>query len=354
MTDSFSLEHLRFDIQKAHLAVLDQTLLPAQESWVRCTSVAAVAHAIVTMQVRGAPLIGVVAAYGLAIAAAQIKGGRDDFSAGIAAAAKLLAGTRPTAVNLFWAIDRMQRRASALGDLPAAERYQALADEAVTVHAEDVAMCRAIGQHGGELVQDGEVIMTHCNAGALATGGYGTALGVVRGAIAQGKRVRVIARETRPLHQGGRLTAWELARDGIDVTVIPDSAAAHLMRTGRVDRVVVGADRIAANGDTANKIGTYDLALVAHAHGIPLHVAAPYSTVDFTLPDGNLIPIEERSEMEMRQLGQAVLIPDNAAIWNPAFDVTPASLITSIITEAGVAEAPFGASLRRLLAAKIQ
>ena len=352
MTDSLSLVHLHFDIQKARLSVLDQTLLPAQESWVECADVAAVANAIVTMQVRGAPLIGVVAAYGLAIAAAQLKGESEDFSSGFAAAAALLSGTRPTAVNLFWAIERMQRKALSLAALPASQRYAELANEAVAVHAEDVAMCRAIGQHGGELVQDGETIMTHCNAGALATGGFGTALGVVRGAIAQGKGVRVVARETRPLHQGSRLTAWELARDGIDVTVISDGAAAHLMRTGRIDRVVVGADRIAANGDTANKIGTYDLALVAHAHGIPMHVAAPYSTVDFTIADGSLIPIEERPEVEMRELGQAQLVPASASIWNPAFDLTPAHLITSIITEAGVALPPFGESLHRLLANK--
>jgi methylthioribose-1-phosphate isomerase len=354
MTDRFSLEHIRYDIQNARLSVLDQTLLPGQETWVDCTGVEDVANAIVTMQVRGAPLIGVVAAYGLAIAASHLQGDGASFNQGYAAAVARLAATRPTAVNLFWAIERMQRAAGPVAELPPAERYAALANEAVAIHLEDVAMCRAIGRFGGELVADGEAIMTHCNAGALATGGYGTALGVVRGALEQGKYVRVFARETRPLHQGSRLTAWELARDGIDVTVIPDGSAAHLMRTGHIDRVVVGADRIAANGDTANKIGTYDLALVAHAHGIPMHIAAPYSTVDFSLADGSQIPIEERSENEMRELGQAQLVPANAAVWNPAFDVTPAKWITSIITEAGIALPPFTESLRQLLAHKAQ
>ncbi len=354
MTDHFSLEHIRYDIQNARLSVLDQTLLPGKEIWVDCTSVESVATAIVTMQVRGAPLIGVVAAYGLAVAAAHLQGDAASFKLGYEAAAASLAGTRPTAVNLFWAIERMKRAAAGISHLPSHERYAVLANEAVAVHQEDLAMCRAIGTHGGALVADGEVIMTHCNAGALATGGYGTALGVVRGALEQGKRVSVVARETRPLHQGSRLTAWELARDGIEVTVIPDSSAAHLMRTGHIDRVVVGADRIAANGDTANKIGTYDLALVAHAHGIPMHIAAPYSTVDFDLDDGSQIPIEMRTDDEIRELGQTLLVANGAEVWNPAFDVTPARWITSIITEAGVAEPPFSESLRQLLADKVQ
>ena len=354
MTDRFSFEHIRYDIQDARLSVLDQTLLPSEETWVDCGDVEGVAQAIVTMQVRGAPLIGLVAAYGMAIAAAHLNGNADIFLSGIAAAAARLASTRPTAVNLFWAIERMKLVADTVVKLPAAERYAALAAEAAAIHAEDVAMCRAIGRHGGDLIAPGETIMTHCNAGALATGGYGTALGIVRRAVELGKQVRVIARETRPLHQGGRLTAWELAQDGIDVTVVPDSAAAHLMRTQRIDRVVVGADRIAANGDTANKIGTYDLALIAHAHGIPMHVAAPSSTVDFSLRDGSLIPIEERAASEMRSLGESQVIPLSAAVWNPAFDVTPARWITSIITEAGVAKPPFDESLRRLLAPKGQ
>ncbi len=354
MTDSFSFEHIRYDIQNARLSVLDQTLLPAREVWVDCQHVESVAGAIVNMQVRGAPLIGLVAAYGMAIAAAHLDGDEQSFIDGYAAAATKLAATRPTAVNLFWAIERMQRIAAPLANLPSAQRYRELANEAVAIHLEDIAMCRAIGGFGGELVSDGESIMTHCNAGALATGGYGTALGVVRGAVEQGKAVRVFARETRPLYQGSRLTAWELAKDGIEVTVIPDSSAAHLMRTGRVDRVVVGADRIAANGDTANKIGTYDLALVAKAHDIPMHVAAPYSTVDFNIGDGSQIPIEERAEGEVRGLGESQLVPERAAVWNPAFDVTPAKWITSIITEAGVAKPPFAESLRRLLADKAQ
>ncbi len=352
MTERFSLEHLRYDRTNASLNILDQTRLPASEIWCRCQDVASVCQAIVTMQVRGAPLIGIVAAYGLAIAATGCAGDGAEFRSVFDEAANRLAATRPTAVNLFWAIKRMQDKALAVAALSPLARAEALVAEALDIHDEDVAMCRAIGEFGGALVQDGETIMTHCNAGALATGGYGTALGVIRGAIEQGKRVRVVARETRPLHQGSRLTAWELARDGIDVTVIPDSSAAHLMRTGKIHRVVVGADRIAANGDTANKIGTYDLALVAHHHGVPFHVAAPYSTVDFSLPDGAGIPIEERSEGEMRGMGCQLLVPDKAAVWNPAFDVTPAGWITSFITEAGVAEPPFLNSLQRLLAGK--
>jgi methylthioribose-1-phosphate isomerase len=353
MTETFPLEHYRYDATSATLHVLDQTLLPATERWVACSDIDSVAHAIRSMQVRGAPLIGVVAAYGLAISARRHAGGEAAFREGFGADARTLAATRPTAVNLFWAIRRMERCADGVAARDGEQRYELLAREADAIAREDIEMCRAIGRHGASLVGDGETIMTHCNAGALATGGYGTALGVIRGAIEAGKRVRVIARETRPLHQGSRLTAWELARDGIDVTVIPDSSAAHLMRTGRVDRVVVGADRIARNGDTANKIGTYDLALVAHAHGVPFHVAAPYSTVDFDLADGSGIPIEERAEAEMRTLGGAVLVPDGARVWNPAFDVTPARWITSIITEAGIAEAPLEESLRRLLQGKV-
>jgi methylthioribose-1-phosphate isomerase len=352
MTERFLLEHVRYDRRNACLTILDQTCLPAREVWCGCHDVASVCHAIVTMQVRGAPLIGIVAAYGLAIAATGCTGQADAFRLAFDDAARRLAATRPTAVNLFWAIKRMQVKAQAVVSQSHQARTEALVQEALAIHQEDVAMCRAIGAFGGALVQDGETIMTHCNAGALATGGYGTALGVIRGAIEQGKRVRVVARETRPLHQGSRLTAWELARDGIDVTVIPDSSAAHLMRTGKIHRVVVGADRIAANGDTANKIGTYDLALVAHHHDVPFHVAAPYSTVDFSLPDGAGIPIEERSEEEMRSLGTQLLVPAGAAVWNPAFDVTPANWITSIITEAGIAKPPFLNSLQRLLAGK--
>lgn len=339
-------DHVVFENWK--LDILDQALLPRREERVICSSTSQVAHAIRTMQVRGAPLIGVVAAYGLAIAGRELD--RDsNFRGGMEKAAELLGQTRPTAVNLFWAIDRMMRVAREVQGLAHDERCGRLADEAVAIHEEDVEMCRTMGRHGAALIAHGETIMTHCNAGALATGGYGSALGVIRAAVEAGKQVRVLARETRPLLQGARLTAWELARDGISVSVIPDSAAAHFMRTTRVDRVIVGADRIAANGDTANKIGTYDLAIVAREHGIPFHVAAPYSTVDFSLSDGDGIPIEERGEEEVTMQGDTRLVAQGVPARNPAFDVTPARYITSIITQAGVAAPPFESSLRELL-----
>lgn len=346
MTGGF--QHLRFEEHSLH--VLDQTKLPGEEIWVVCPTVDAVAHAIRSMQVRGAPLIGVTAAFGMAIAAYQLHASGRDLKDGIHEAARVLAATRPTAVNLFWAIQRMLDRSKNISsETPGSEQVKMLEAEAQAIWEEDVAMCRAMGSFGGALLEDGETVMTHCNAGGLATGGYGSALGVVRGAIEQGKRITVIARETRPLLQGARLTAWELAADGIDVTVIPDSSAAHFMRTGKIDRIVVGADRIAANGDTANKIGTYDLALIAQAHGIPFHVAAPYSTVDFDVADGDGIPIEERAEEEIRELNGQLLVPPEAKVCNPAFDVTPAGYLTSIITDAGVATPPFSDSLRVVL-----
>jgi methylthioribose-1-phosphate isomerase len=293
----------------------------------------------------------VSAAYGVALAAAACPADAsvEAFRAAVVRAVRKLAATRPTAVNLFWALSRMERVARTVEGLRQPDRARRLMDEAHAIRLEDVAMCEAIGRHGASLVADGETIMTHCNAGALATAGYGSALGVLRAAVEQGRRIRVLARETRPLHQGARLTAWELARDGIDVTVIPDSAAAHLMRTLRVDRVIVGADRIAANGDTANKIGTYDLAIIAREHGIPFHVAAPHSTVDFSLATGDSIPIEQRSAAEVAGFGTQRLVPEGVPVLNPAFDVTPARYITSIITEAGIAEPPYSESLARLL-----
>ncbi|MBM4353442.1 MAG: S-methyl-5-thioribose-1-phosphate isomerase [Deltaproteobacteria bacterium] len=341
-----SVEPIR--VVDGRVMLLDQTLLPGEERWFECIGPGDVEVAIRTMRVRGAPLIGVTAAYGVALAARSLAGGSGEFLDGIGRVAARLAATRPTAVNLFWAIDRMKREASAVAQLPKQERAARLFAEAEAIREEDVRMCRDIGMHGAALLADGETVMTHCNAGALATAGYGSALGVFRAAVEQGKRVKVLARETRPLLQGARLTAWELSRDGVDVTVIPDGAAAWLMRTGRVDRVIVGADRIASNGDTANKIGTYDLAIIAREHGVPFHVAAPYSTVDFSLADGSDIPIEERGMEEVTRLGSHLLAPEGVAARNPAFDVTPARYITSIVTQAGIALPPYADSLSLL------
>ena len=340
------------EIREGKVFILDQTRLPVDEIWLECDTVESVAHAIVTMQVRGAPLIGVSAAYGMALAAKTEVESAQVFMAHMEETAGVLGGTRPTAVNLFWGIERMLTRAREVAALAPAARAEAMMAEAHEIRTEDVAMCRAIGQHGAQLIRDGETIMTHCNAGALATAGYGSALGVIRAAVERGLNIKVLARETRPLLQGARLTAWELARAGIDVTVIPDSSGAHFMRAGEVDRVVVGADRIAANGDVANKIGTYDLALVAREHGVPFHVAAPHSTVDFSLADGSGIPIEERSTVEMTHLCGCRIVPEGIPVRNVAFDVTPAALITSIITEDGVAVPPLGESLRRLVGGK--
>ncbi len=330
------------------VVVLDQRLLPVEERWIPVDSLEAVAEAIVTMQVRGAPLIGIVAAYGLARYSGQLTGSAEDFLAKFNAAGDMLAATRPTAVNLFWAIDRMRALAGSVAPLPPAGRAQRLMEEARAIRVEDEQMCRRMGSFGAELIADGETIMTHCNAGALATGGWGTALGVIRSAVAAGKRIQVLARETRPLLQGARLTAWELHKDGIPVTVVPDAAAAHLMATGKIDRVITGADRIAANGDSANKIGTYELAIVAKHHAVPFHIAAPYSTVDLSCCCGSEITIEERSSSEMTHFAGVRTVADGVAVRNPAFDVTPHQLIDSIITDAGVARFPYQESLERL------
>lgn len=310
---------LRWDGVTLHL--LDQRLLPGEERWVACPSAGAVAEAIRTMVVRGAPAIGVSAAFGMAMAA---RAGDD-----LAEAAATLKSARPTAVNLAWAVDRMRAHD---GD-PVAEAERIL--------SEDVAANRAIGRYGAELLGNDVTLLTHCNAGALATGGYGTALGVVRAAVESGRRVAVFADETRPYLQGARLTAWELQRDGIDVTLITDNMAGHFFQQQKFDAVVVGADRIAANGDTANKIGTYTVAVLAHAHGVPFYVAAPVSTIDAACADGSVIPIEERSAEEVVDIFGARVAPEGIRVRHPAFDVTPARLITAIITERGVLRAPF-------------
>src|ERR1700757_1820550 len=319
--------------------MIDQRKLPTQEIYVRCRTAQEVARAIKTMVIRGAPAIGVAAAMGIALGMRKSKAtGTTKFASEFQAVCELMAGTRPTAVNLFWAIDRMKRTFAAAAQ--AGESVEQIKDrldrEAQLIHDEDVASCRAMGAFGAEVVPADARILTHCNAGALATAGYGTALGVIRGAVEAGKHVAVFADETRPFLQGARLTAWELVRDGIDTTVITDNMAGALMSQGRVNFVVVGADRIAANGDTANKIGTYTVAVLAREHGIPFYVAAPLSTIDLDTPDGSKIPIEERSSREVTHVGASQLAPDGAQVWNPAFDVTPNHLIAGIITERGI------------------
>src|SRR5438067_7082549 len=316
------------------VVMIDQRKLPAQEVYVRCKTAAEVARAIKTMVIRGAPAIGVAAAMGIALGMRKSKAtGTQKFAAEFQSTCDMMAATRPTAVNLFWAIERMKRAFadSAQAGQSVDQIKDRLDGEAQAIHDEDVASCRAMGAFGAEVVPDDAKILTHCNAGALATAGYGTALGVIRGAVESGKTVAVFADETRPFLQGARLTAWELVRDGINTTVITDNMAGALMQQGKVNFVVVGADRIAANGDTANKIGTYGVAVLAREHGIPFYVAAPLSTIDLSTPDGGHIPIEERSAKEVTHVGGSQVAPDGAQVWNPAFDVTPHHLIAGII-----------------------
>ena len=330
--------------------MIDQRKLPAQEIYVRCKSAAEVARAIKTMVIRGAPAIGVAAAMGIAVGMRKSKAtGTQKFAAEFHKICELMAATRPTAVNLFWAIERMKRVFAEAAQAGASvdQIKERLDAEAQAVHDEDLANCRALGAFGADVVPLDARVLTHCNAGALATAGYGTALGVIRGAVEKGKKIAVFADETRPFLQGARLTAWELVRDGIDTTIITDNMTGALMRLGRVDLVVVGADRIAANGDTANKIGTYGVAVLAREHNVPFYVAAPLSTVDLDTPDGEHIPIEERSAREVTHVGGAQLAPEGAHVWNPAFDVTPHHLIAGIITERGIFRAPYIESLRR-------
>jgi methylthioribose-1-phosphate isomerase len=320
------------------VSLIDQTRLPNEYAFVEIHRCEDMATAIKTMIVRGAPAIGVAAAYGMYLGAREIEtSDRHEFLERLDKVAQLLRSTRPTAVNLFWAISRMLKTAyESVGNVE--EIKQILLQTALAINSEDLQTCRAIGDNGLKVLPDTReklTILTHCNAGALATAGYGTALGVVRSAWREGRLARVFADETRPRLQGAKLTAWECVQEGIPVTVITDSMAAHCMKQGFIDAVVVGADRIAANGDTANKIGTYSLALVSKAHNIPFFVAAPLSTVDFELPDGSKIPIEERHPAEIYQIGDTILTPSAVEFYNPAFDVTPAELITAIITENG-------------------
>jgi len=329
------------------LLMLDQRRLPGEEIWLRLSRAAEIAVAIRDMAVRGAPAIGVAAAYGAAFSLRS--GASTPAEDRFATARRLLAGTRPTAVNLFAALDRVgarferETRAGVSGD---AALEAALVMEADAIAAEDIEFCRAIGRHGAALLTGERAVLTHCNAGALATAGYGTALGVIRGAVEAGKPIRVLADETRPFLQGARLTAWELSRDGIPVEIITDSMAGHFLSRGFVEAVVVGADRIAANGDVANKIGTYGLAVLAKENGIPFYVAAPTTTVDLACPDGACIPIEERSPGEVLRFAGVPIAPEGVGARHVAFDVTPARYVTAIVTETGVCRPPYGESLR--------
>jgi methylthioribose-1-phosphate isomerase len=335
--------------------MLDQRILPMEEKYLMLRSYEEVAEAIKKMVVRGAPAIGVSAAMGLALGAKQSVGTSvADLEFDFDYMCDVMGSTRPTAVNLFWAIERMRdafRRAKAETDDPETVKLRLVA-EAQAIFKDDIEANRSLGRFGGELIPDGATVLTHCNAGALATAGdYGTALGVIRGARDAGKRVAVIADETRPFLQGARLTAWELAKDEIPVTLITDNMAGHVMKQGKVDAVVVGADRIAANGDTANKIGTYMVAVLARQHNIPFYVAAPISTLDLKLSSGEEIPIEERDVREVTHMREQQLAPDGIAVHNPAFDVTPNEFIAAIITDKGVARQPYTETLRKIVEA---
>jgi len=327
--------------------MIDQTRLPLEEEFVTCRTYQEVATAIRDMIIRGAPAIGVAAAMGVALGA--LHADESALDAQFPAICDTLAATRPTAVNLFWAIDRMKRLYTALRGRPVGEIRRRLVEEALRVREEDIAICRAIGRNGAALVPDGKTVLTHCNAGALATAGYGTALGVIRAAVEAGKNIDVFADETRPFLQGARLTVWELQQDGIPTTLITDNMAGHFMKAGRIGCVVVGADRIAANGDVANKVGTYSVAVLAKENGVPFYVAAPISTLDLTLASGELIPIEQRAAAEVTHVFGHAVAPPGTRVENPAFDVTPARYVASIITEKGVARAPYEQSLKKLV-----
>jgi methylthioribose-1-phosphate isomerase len=329
---------------------LDQTKLPTEETYVNCKTYQEVADVIRNMVVRGAPAIGVAAAMGVALGVKNSKAEtpgelKRDFDE----ICDVIGKTRPTAVNLFWAIRRMRRKFETLRVRPVTQIKQALVEEAQRMHAEDIAINQAMGRHGAALMPASGGVLTHCNAGALATCGYGTALGVIRAAIERGKKIHVFADETRPFLQGSRLTAWELMKDGIPTTVISDNMSGAMMRQGKIGAVIVGADRIAANGDVANKIGTYTVAVLAKEHDIPFYVAAPISTVDLETSDGSKIPIEQRNPLEVTHFAGKAVTPAGVQVENPAFDVTPAKYVTAIVTERGIARAPYGDSLARLV-----
>jgi methylthioribose-1-phosphate isomerase len=329
---------------------IDQTKLPTEEIYVTCTTYEQVADVIRNMVVRGAPAIGVAAAMGIALGVNHSHAETTaDLKRDLDQICDVMGKTRPTAVNLFWAIRRMQEKFERVRVRPIAQIKRDLTEEAQRMHAEDIAANQAMGRHGATLMPAEGGVLTHCNAGALATAGYGTALGVIRAAVEQGKKIHVFADETRPFLQGSRLTAWELMKDGIPTTVISDNMAGAMMRQKKIGAIVVGADRIAANGDVANKIGTYTVAVLAKEHGIPFYVAAPISTVDLDCPTGNEIPIEERNIREVTHIAGKQMVPDGVSVQNPAFDVTPAQYVAAIITEQGIARAPYDNSLRKLV-----
>jgi len=339
------IETLRWTAKGVEM--IDQTRLPHVEEFVLCRDYKEVASAIQTMIIRGAPAIGVAAAMGVALGAQQAAD--EKFDEQFEEICKTLAATRPTAVNLFWGIERMRRLRASLAGEPLSVVREKLVTEAQLVHDEDIAINKRIGAFGAPLVPDGKTVLTHCNAGALATAGYGTALGVIRAAVEAGKKIDVFADETRPFLQGSRLTVWELQKDGIDTTLITDNMAGHFLRSGRIGCVVVGADRIASNGDVANKIGTYGVAVLAKENGVPFYVAAPISTLDMAIASGEQIPIEERASSEVTAMFGHRVAPEGTKVKNPAFDVTPNRYVTGIITERGVATAPFTESLKKLV-----
>ncbi len=328
---------------------IDQTKLPIEETYVTCKTYEQVADAIRNMVVRGAPAIGVAAAMGIALGVQNSKAESvGELKREFDQICDVIGKTRPTGVNLFWAIRRMRDKVESLRVRPLPQIKQALIEEAQRMHAEDIAANQAMGRHGATLMPASGGVLTHCNAGALATCGYGTALGVIRAAVEQGKKIHVYADETRPFLQGSRLTAWELMKDGIPTTVISDNMAGAMMKQGKIGAIVVGADRIAANGDVANKIGTYTLAVLAKEHGIPFYVAAPFSTIDLEMPHGNQIPIEQRNPKEVTHMAGKAIAPEGVQVENPAFDVTPAKYVSAIVTERGIVRGPYEEALRRL------
>lgn len=338
------------DFVDGKVRLIDQRLLPRQEVYIVCSDYKEVAEAIRRLSVRGAPAIGVAAALGAAMGARQIRAdGYYEFWGEFLLICETFARTRPTAVNLRWALDRLKRVAEQNKNMPVAELKGLIVAEAEKILAEDLIVNKRLGKVGAELIRDGSTVLTHCNAGALATSAYGTALGVVRAAVEQGKKLRVVACETRPVLQGARLTAWELLKDGIEVKLITDNMAGHLMKKGLIDIAIVGADRIAANGDTANKIGTYTLAILAKEHKIPFYIAAPTSTLDMKAKSGSDIPIEERDPEEVTHISAIPIAPEGVGVYNPAFDVTPARYIEAIITEKGVLRRPFASNIKKLL-----
>jgi methylthioribose-1-phosphate isomerase len=338
------MEHIYFSKQKKKLILLDQRYLPLKEEWFECSDTRDVVYALQEMVVRGAPAIGITAAYGCVLAAMEVEN-IHDWKKALEKKTEEIARARPTAANLAWAVKVMINAVKDKYFASSLELADFWLEQALEMHAEDIRLNKVMGRFGADLLADGDTVMTHCNAGALATGGYGTALGVVRSAVEQGKRIRVIANETRPFLQGARLTAYELSRDKIQVMVACDSACAHLMKKGLVNKVIVGADRIAANCDVANKIGTYGVALAAARHEIPFYVAAPFSTFDLEVSTGELIPIENRTPDEVRFINRVSILPEGVEVYNFAFDITPAELISGIITEKGILTRPFERSI---------